>query len=113
MKSLGRIAAVCCWMTLAACGPEAPTTDTPVSSASNIEIAPPICPEVMPPPCEDGSLYPVYEGECLIGYECVPNVVASGKPAPICPVVMPPQCEGSLYPIYKGECLIGYECVEG
>jgi hypothetical protein len=79
MNNLGRLVMVCCWVALAGCGPqETPEMNTPEEAPSQpSEVTqqggpkPPLCPEVMPPPCEDGVLYPIYgTNGCLTGFEC-------------------------------------------
>lgn len=113
MNTLGRLAALCGLLALVGCGPEAPVAETSeetVTSMAGGSVPPPICPEVMPPLCEDGDLYPLYSGTCLIGFECVPRVAANAN----CPHIVYPGpgfCEhGTITPVYSGGCLVRYTC---
>ncbi|NTX08296.1 MULTISPECIES: hypothetical protein [Myxococcus] len=113
MNSLGRLAVVCGLLTLIGCGPEAPVpeaSEEATTSQTAVPVGHPICPEVMPPLCEDGDLYPIYSGKCLIGFNCVPHVVANAIcPNPVYPA--PGFCEdGIITPVYVGGCIVRYTC---
>ncbi|MFY2558410.1 hypothetical protein ACN469_12335 [Corallococcus terminator] len=113
MNSLGRLVAVCGLFALVGCGPEAPVTESPEDTTATQTIGPapsPICPQVMPPLCEDGDLYPIYSGKCLVGFNCVPHVIANAIcPNPVYPG--PGFCEdGIITPVYVGGCIVRYTC---
>ncbi|MFP2930066.1 hypothetical protein ACLESO_33690 [Pyxidicoccus sp. 3LG] len=113
MNSLGRLAVVCGVMALVGCGPEAPVAETQEEGTTTQAGGPvkgPICPEVMPPLCEGGVLYPIYANNCLIGFDCVYPVAGNA----ICPQIVYPGpgfCEdGIITPVYSGGCLVKYTC---
>ncbi|WP_163869265.1 hypothetical protein [Myxococcus eversor] len=113
MNSLGRLAVVCGLFALVGCGPEAPVTETS-GEATKEQAASPIpshiCPDVMYPLCENGELYPIYSGKCLVGFQCVPDVTANAIcPNPVYPG--PGFCEdGIITPVYVGGCIVRYTC---
>ncbi|MCP3141378.1 hypothetical protein [Pyxidicoccus xibeiensis] len=114
MNNLGRLAVVCGLFALVGCGPEVPVQETPEEgtvSQNGIGHAPgPICPQVMPPLCEGGVLYPIYSGNCLTGFNCVyPVAGAVVCPKPVYPA--PGFCEdGIITPVYSGGCIVRYAC---
>jgi hypothetical protein len=68
---------------------------------------PPQCPHtfIPMPDCEFGNPTAVFEGECLVNWQC--------PTPPQCPQVFipPPECDfGEPTPVFSGECHTGWDC---
>ena len=115
MKLFGRVALLCCWTALVGCGGTETPTPTEVQGSA---LPSPTCPQIVQPGpgfCEDGTIVPVYEGKCLVSYQCDRTVTATALPSPTCPQLVPPGpgfCEfGTIVPVYEGKCIVAYDCI--
>ena len=114
MKSLGRIAGMFCWAALVGCGVEDLATENVEDTGT--QQLPVTCPQLVPPGpgfCEDGTIVPVYNGKCIVGFNCERSVAGI---APVtCPDLVPPGpgfCEfGTIVPVYDGKCIVSYRCI--
>ncbi|WP_257459462.1 hypothetical protein [Archangium lipolyticum] len=116
MKLLGRIAGMFCMAALAGCGVEDSATENVAELGSQTSAI--ICPQLSPPGpgfCEDGTIKAVYDGKCIVGYECIRT--AAAIVAPSCPILVPPAdnfCpNGTIKPVYdSNKCIVSFRCVQ-
>ncbi|PTL75595.1 hypothetical protein DAT35_54255 [Vitiosangium sp. GDMCC 1.1324] len=66
---------VLCGAALVGCGVEGSAADEVVSTENlATESFAVVCPELVPPGegfCPNGTIVPVYEGKCIVGFNCI------------------------------------------